>query len=226
MRYTDPTGKWVPDSDGNLIAEPNDGIDSLAKFQNITYSEAKQQLLSQGYTITNGYLNLKVGDKVTLDNVYTRSIANSVNPDLTTEKLFEKKLTESDWDLASRDYNCWGSAIAGSQGKDIKIGVGISSPEIFDSELSKNYSSVSSNEFIFGKTVLRFADSANTAQHGAVYYGTSNDGTVYVYTKNGWLLKPTIMKLSDLLQGIPDYGTVKGLSKEQAGYYNPNEQKK
>ena len=222
VKYTDPTGAWVPDADGNLIAEPNDGIDSLAKFQNISYEDAKKQLLSQGYTITNDYLNLKVGDKVTLDNVYTRSIANSVNPDLTTEKYLAGELTNRDFYFASEDYNCWGSAIAGSQGKEIKKGVGIPTPEFFDYELSENYSSVSSSDAKFGKTVLRFADSKNVAQHGAVYYGTSNDGTVYVYTKNGWKLKPTVMKLSDLLQDIPSYGTVQGVNKNETGYYNLN----
>ena len=222
VKYTDPTGAWVPDADGNLIAEPNDGIDSLAKFQNISYEDAKKQLLSQGYTITDDYLNLKVGDKVTLDNVYTRSIANSVNPDLTTEKYLAGELTNWDFYFASEDYNCWRSAIAGSQGKDIKKGVGIPTPEFFDYELSKNYSSVSSSDAKFGKTVLRFVDSKNGAQHGAVYYGTSNDGTVYVYTKNGWKLKPTVMKLSDLLQDIPSYGTVQGVNKNETGYYNLN----
>ena len=225
VKYTDPTGAWVPDADGNLIAEPNDGIDSLAKFQNISYEDAKKQLLSQGYTITDDYLNLKVGDKVTLDNAYTRSIANSVNPDLTTEKYLAGELTNWDFYFASEDYNCWGSAIAGSQGKDIKKGVGIPTSELFDSELSENYSSVSSSDAKFGKTVLRFADSNNEAQHGAVYYGTSNDGTVYVYTKNGWKLKPTVMKLSDLLQDIPSYGTVQGVNKNETGYYNLNSPK-
>lgn len=99
--------------------------------------------------------------------------------------------------------------------------MGIKKPEVFDSALTENYSSVSSSDAKFGKTVLRFADSKNEAQHGAVYYGTSKDGTVYVYTKNGWKLKPTVMKLTDLIQGIPCYGTVQGISKDETGYYNP-----
>ena len=220
IKYTDPTGEWVPDADGNLIAEEGDGISSLAKFQNITYNEAKDQLLSQGYTIKDDYLDLKVGDKVTLDNVYTRSIANSSST-CTTEGYLARTITRKDNPPVIEDfYNCWGSAIAGSQGKDIELGVGIPKGETFDSELSKNYSSVSSSDAKFGKTVLRFANSANKVQHGAVYYGTSKDGTVYVYTKNGWELKPTVMKLSDLMTGFSEYGSVQGIKTGESGYYD------
>ena len=221
IKYKDPTGEWVPDEDGNLIAEKNDSISSLAKFQNITYDEAKEQLLSQGYKITGNKLDLKVGDKVTLDNVYTRSIANSSST-CTTEGYLAGTLTAKDKPVPEDYYNCWGSAIAGSQEKEIKVGVGINQPQTFDEKLANGYSSVSSSDTKFGKTILRFADSDNTAQHGAVYYGTSSDGTVYVYTKNGWQLKPTVMKLSDLLKGIPSYGTVQGIKKSESGYYNFN----
>lgn len=193
----------------------------MAKFQNITYDEAKKQLLSQGYTITDNKLNLKVGDKLALDNVYTRSIANSSST-YTTESYLTGTLTAKDRPVPEDYYNCWGSAIAGSQGKEIGVGVGIGQPQTFDKKLTDGYSPVSSSDVKFGKTVLRFADSANTAQHGAVYYGTSSDGTVYVYTKNGWQLKPTVMKLSDLMRGIPSYGTVQGIKKGESGYYNFN----
>jgi RHS repeat-associated protein len=220
IKYNDPTGMWVPDADGNLIAEEGDGITSLAKFQNITYNEAKEQLLSQGYKIKDDYLDLKVGDKITMDNVYTKSISNSSST-CTTEGYLAGTITKKDNPPVPEDYyNCWGSAIAGSQGKDIKMGVGIKKAELFDSELSENYSSVSSSDAKFGKTVLRFADSKNEAQHGAVYYGTSKDGTVYVYTKNGWELKPTVMKLTDLINGFPVYGNIKGMKTGECGYYN------
>ena len=73
----------------------------------------------------------------------------------------------------------------------------------------------------FGKTVLRFADVGNKTQHGAVFYGKSQDGTTYVYTKNGWYLKPEVMKLSDLQTKIPSYGTVQGINPSNSGYYQP-----
>ena len=88
---------------------------------------------------------------------------------------------------------------------------------------SKSYRRFSSTEANaqFGKTVLRFADAGNNTQHGAVFYGKSQNGTTYVYTKNGWYLKPQVMKLSDLQIKIPSYGTVQGTNPVNSGYYQP-----
>ncbi len=68
---------------------------------------------------------------------------------------------------------------------------------------------------------MRFADGGNDAQHGAVFYGKSSDGTPYVYTKNGWKFKPEVMKLSTLQTKIPSYGTVQGIKSSDSGYYQP-----
>lgn len=57
-------------------------------------------------------------------------------------------------------------------------------------------------------------------QHGDVFYGKSRDGTIYVYTKNGWEAKPEVMKLEDLQSKIPIYGKVKGIRAGQSGYYD------
>jgi hypothetical protein len=120
-------------------------------------------------------------------------------------------------------YNCWGSAIAGSMGRKIQVGVGIGDRSLFDGILSKKYESTTLAGAKFGKTVLRFADFHNVVQHGAVYYGRSQDGTIYVYTKNGWELKPEVMKLNDLYDKIPSYGRVRGLVPSHSGYYNPKQ---
>jgi hypothetical protein len=204
VKYTDPDGRWVPDSDGNLIAEAGDDSETLAKFQGIENNVALEQLKNQGY-VTDGKINLKTGDKVTLNNVYTRSIANATDSP-TTDQL----LAGNGWMVT--DYNCWGSAIEGSKGNEIKKGVGIPTPDRFDSILKSDYSVTSGSSALFGKSVLKFANT-NGTQHAAVFYGRSNDGTVYVYTKNGWHAKPEVMKLSDLQAKIPSYGSV-------TGYYN------
>ena len=216
--YTDPDGRWVPDADGNLIAEKGDNATTLAKFQNIKYIDALKQLKSQGYKVNDkGILNLKIGNKVTLNNVYTESIKNSTS-DLTTDAAQGRAVsttgaTPEDW------YNCWGSAIAGSQGQKIEVGVGIGDGKVFDNKLSSDYTPNETNAE-FGKTVIRFANEDNKVQHGAVFYGKSKDGTMYVYTKNGWYYKPEIMKLSDLQLKIPSYGTIQGINKGNSGFYN------
>jgi hypothetical protein len=209
---------WVADKNGNLVAEKNDNAWTLAKFQNITPKEAFAQLKGQGYTINDkGILNLKVGDKVTLDNVYTQSIANSTS-DLTLDA--GRSGTSTTGATPEDYYNCWGSAIAGSQGQEIKVGVGIPSGDIFDNKLENQYTPTNASDAKFGTTVLRFANRSNEVQHGAVFYGRSQDGTVYVYTKNGWYYKPEVMKLSDLQSKIPSYGTIQGINPANSGYYN------
>jgi hypothetical protein len=221
INFIDPDGRapeWVPDSEGNLIAEKGDNAQTLADFQGISYSEAEKQLQDQGYIDNNGKSTLKIGDKVELDNVYTRSIENSTS-DLTLDKAIAG--TSTTGATPEDNYNCWGSACAGSQGKEIKVGVGIPVGSTFDANLKSDYTSTTEPNAQFGKTVLRFADGGNNVQHGAVFYGRSQDGTPYVYTKNGWYLKPEVMKLSDLQSKIPSYGTVQGINTGQSGYYDP-----
>jgi RHS repeat-associated protein len=225
IRFIDPTGMWVADENGNLVAEKNDNAWTLAKYQNIKPQEAIAQLKEQGYTINDkGILNLKVGDMVTLDNVYTQNLAS------------DGSLPYGSADLK---YNCWGSALAGVDNKEIKVGVGIDMPSTFDNRLKSDFVSSNANEAKFGQTVIRFTvsnpypeanyepyvktgeisrtpNSVGGAYHGAVYYGTSNDGTVYVYTKNGWDMAPKIMKLQDVEKM---YGPVTGLG-TGTGYYN------
>jgi len=221
INMIDPTGmsaEWIPDNEGNLIAEKGDNAQTLADFQGISYSEAHQQMKDQGYIDNNGNSTLKVGDKVTLDNVFTRSIENSTS-DLTLDVAIAG--TSKTGATPEDNYNCWGSACAGSQGKEIKVGVGIPDPNTFDNNLKNDYTPTTESNAKFGKTVLRFADSNNGTQHGAVFYGRSQDGTTYIYTKNGWYLKPEVMKLSDLKIKIPSYGTVQGHNSGQSGYYDP-----
>jgi RHS repeat-associated protein len=220
--FIDPDGmqaianEWIPDAEGNLIAEKVDNAKTLATFQNISEADATKQLNDQGYIDSAGSLILMAGDKVTPDNEYTKSIEKSTS-DYTLDNAIAG--TSTTGPTPEDNYNCWGSAIAGSQGNKIEVGVGIPDPKTFDATLSSDYVDTSKPEF--GKTVLRFADTGNNVQHGAVFYGKSSDGTTYVYTKNGWYLKPEVMKLSDLHSKIPSYGTVQSISTSGTGYYQP-----
>jgi RHS repeat-associated protein len=74
VRLTDPTGMapededWIPDGQGNLIAERSDNAQTLANYQGTSYQNALQILKNNGYTTSKrgGYevLNLKEGDVV------------------------------------------------------------------------------------------------------------------------------------------------------------------
>jgi len=229
----DPDGQntWKPDANGDLIAEPGDNAQTLADYQGISYSDALKQMKDQGYTTTRkgnlDVLNLKVGDKVEMDNVYTQSIDNSTGS-FSTDVMMGiaqppagKTGPGYTQGTPEDDYNCWGSAISGSQGNTIDNTVGIPRGNTFDSELTSNYSPTTLSNAEFGQTVLRFADGNNNVQHGAVYYGQSQDGTIYVYTKNGWHAKPEVMRLLDLQSKIPQYGTIQGVNSGNSGYYSP-----
>jgi RHS repeat-associated protein len=63
VRYIDPTGMWVPDENGNLVAEKNDNAYTFAKYLNTDAKTAIGMLEEQGYTVNSkGILNLKIGD--------------------------------------------------------------------------------------------------------------------------------------------------------------------
>ena len=47
-----------------------------------------------------------------------------------------------------------------------------------------------------------------TAKHGMVFYGTSNDGTMYVFSKNGYEMKPAIIPINH--ESLKGYGTIRG----------------
>jgi RHS repeat-associated protein len=218
----DPSGMsdWEPDENGNLIAEQGDNAQTLSTFLGISQTNAQQMINSQNLATetNNGSVSVKAGETLTLDNVFTRSINNSTS-DLTTDVVIAG--TSQTGPTPEDYYNCWGSAISGSQGQEIQVGVGISSSNTFDAKLASDYTPTTEANAQFGKTVLRFADGGNNTQHGAVFYGKSQDGTTYVYTKNGWYVKPQVMKLSDLQIKISSYGTVQGINPSHSGYYQP-----
>ena len=81
----------------------------------------------QGYTTTRkgkyDVLNLKVGDMVTMDNNYTKSLddakAGKVNvmTDADMSKLTASEYYKLMGNLSDK-YNCWGSCIEGSMKND------------------------------------------------------------------------------------------------------------
>ena len=231
IRFIDPDGMaatWVPDADGNLVAEGGDNAQTLAKYLGVNYDEASKILSDQGLTQGNGNNVIEEGTNVKLDNVYTRNLAN------------DGKLPVGHPNLR---YNCWGSSIFATIGFQIKAGGGINLPTTFDESLKSDYQNINPEDAKFGKTILRFSSDTpysesdfdepaargdvsrtpgevGSSLHAAVYYGTSNDGTIYVYTKNGWEAPPKIMRLKDVENSSLNYGSVRGLKGDSSGYYN------
>ena len=77
--------------------------------------------------------------------------------------------------------------------------------ETRDDLLSSSYTNVEKNQAKFGKSIITFGH-----QHDATFFGRDNDGSVYVFTKNGPNVAPGIMKLEDL-ENKGSFGSVRNL---------------
>ena len=51
VRHIDPTGTYVPNEEGHLVAEEGDNVETLAGYLSISVDEAKNLMTSQGYDI-------------------------------------------------------------------------------------------------------------------------------------------------------------------------------
>lgn len=57
------------------------------------------------------------------------------------------------------------------------------------------------NQAVFGKTLVSWNN-----KHTAVYYGTSNSGDIFVWSKNGYNVKPGVFNINTINE-IKEYGT-------------------
>ena len=201
VKLVDPNGEWIPGLDGenNIIVtrEEGDNEESFRKFMGTAYSDED---------IQNMYGQMQDG-KINLTKTYGNEfqiMTDAIN-DAFSDSNFEN----------NENYNCWGAAIAVSkkiklQGNGLNDCGGVSyylnEMENFDNTLSNGYVSSDQQGASVGKTVLRFG-TCNENGHGAVYLGKSQDGTEYVFTKNGWKSRPTIMTTERMLFENPKYGS-------------------
>ncbi|WP_370457715.1 RHS repeat domain-containing protein, partial [Dysgonomonas sp. ZJ709] len=225
VRYTDPTGMWIPEveytinsegekTNGHLVVrqEKDDNAESLSKFLNVDIKQATK--LYKSMNKDKGVI------KLTDDISGVSSINNAIKHVIDNSNKYDAFFTS----LANTNYNCWESAISTS--KDIEPDyTNVMSMDDFRNNILKDYSDVTDNpdKYSFGHTVIRFAKSfwlspSSETTHGAIYLGTSRDGTIYTWSKNGQYKSPKIFTLSEI---IKKYGKVEGYRKEPGGgYYN------
>ncbi|GEP89940.1 Methylphosphotriester-DNA--protein-cysteine methyltransferase (N-terminal fragment of Ada), contains Zn-binding and two AraC-type DNA-binding domains [Chitinophaga terrae (ex Kim and Jung 2007)] len=104
--------------------------------------------------------------------------------------------------LFETNYNCWTCALAVTHGETPGFST-FTSESQFVSDIQNNYVNVSGNpsSFKFGQTAISFGYKedfgfgATKIVHGAVYLGTSKDGTQYVWTKDGKWYPPRVATL-------------------------------
>ncbi|MBS4040141.1 MAG: RHS repeat-associated core domain-containing protein, partial [Flavobacteriales bacterium] len=188
--FVDPDGMqaWIPDEEGNLIAEKGDNVATLAKHLDRDVEDVAKNFKKGSESIGKDY-KFDKGDKVILHNNMTDSIKNS-------------NQTEG-YNVETDCYNCHGAAMSAVKGEAINpVTAGFKDlADPFSSEVkdlkSKLREVPSASEAIFGKTILSFGD------HSAVFYGTDNNGTEYYYSKNGATEKPGIFTLEQLKSIYP-----------------------
>jgi hypothetical protein len=229
INRTDPTGAldWIPEvqetqnSSGDvtsaqlvLKAEKGDNAQTLAKFLNTDQSKANQlygTMKNGVVTPTNDIAGVAPINAAIKDYVD--------NPDNYSSFKFGN--------LTPTNYNCWESAISISKGQTPDVN-NIMSRDAFKAEIQGNYTDVADNpsQYKFGQTVIRIAESHwnilhgsySTTTHGAIYLGTSQNGTQYTWSKNGSYNVPGVFTINQLTD---EYGKVEGYRVEPGGgYYN------
>lgn len=195
INFIDPDGMsadWVPEVDkkGNIYlrAEKGDNGTTLKEFLGGSENALK-------YGIGNGLLDSKVeyeeGFKLSLNstNPYSQATKDAAQNPSEYSDPRETQKQEPD------NYNCHTAAINGAKGKSFHNS-GVMEEDVRNSQLSSNFTKVSPDEAIFGKTVITFGDI-----HSASYFGKSADGTVYAFSKQGPNVAPEITPLLNLVGG-------------------------
>jgi RHS repeat-associated protein len=230
----DPSGAWVPvvtetktvnadkteTKSGYLSAQMEDGdnAETLSKFLSID--------IEQATALFNGMGEAKsIAVPEVIAAPINAAIRDSYNPSMNDYK--------DDWYIADgleTNYNCWESALSISQGQTPDFNNVIEWGGTYAQALrdQTQYENVSENPdaFEFGRTAIRYAvdherwiGDYNETTHGAIYLGQSKDGTMYVWSKNGKIDAPKIMKQNDV---IKMYGKVQGSgpTPNEGGFYN------
>ncbi|SFF11479.1 hypothetical protein SAMN05518672_1184 [Chitinophaga sp. CF118] len=233
ISFNDPDGRsaeWVPsiqinkDKNGNetggqvvVQMEKGDNAKTLASYLGVGGKKAEQLMSTMDKSGT-----IKLSDDVP----GVSAINGAINDMITNSDNYSHNWLGATETFGDKNYNCWTCALAVTQGETPDFSK-ITSQSSFISDIKNNYTNVSSDpsKFQFGKTAISFGSRRDfglgdvEVSHGAVYLGKSKDGTVYVFTKNGFYYPPQI---STLKATVSEYNPVMGVNGEKGnGYYNP-----
>ena len=185
----DPDGRaaeWVPVIQGDrllLKKEEGDNAASLAKFLDVSQKTADKLYsnMGSGNTVDPGkYHSVWVINKAIKD--YKK------NPDDYKSSIFN-----------GSNYDCHESSLACLNQRSIDYENIINGSKL-SSKLNNpvnGYEEVTNqkDEYIFSRTLIKFSDKNGNTTHSSTYLGTSNDGTIYTWSKNGNMAIPTISTL-------------------------------
>lgn len=232
LRFTDPDGMapvWEPkivnkvDKNGKTVGgylglkkESNDNASTLASTLGISQSEATK--------LYNGMSDsgiVKVPDNI------ASPINDAINDAIDNPSKYEDNSFIPDG--YETNYNCFESTLSISKGETPDFN-NVASPQEFSGSLKSDYEHAdSSSEYVFGRTAIRFGETtknilgmeSNSSIHGATYLGTSQDGTIWTWSKNGMIEKPGIYTLNQL-ETLYSKNQGVGPTKNESGFYNVN----
>jgi RHS repeat-associated protein len=227
LSFIDPDGMkglWVPEIKDNKIvavAEKGDNAKTLSKFLGVDQKTADKLYSSKDKTGTVELTNEVPGVE----------IINNALQDVADHKG-DGKYEDSGWipnGFEETNYCCYNSAFSLLNGQEIPVNGPLMNAPSYNGEegLSdklKNpneYKDVGGNpsEYKFGQTLIRYGDSNGQTVHAATYLGTSKNGTIYSFSKEGNILPPSIQTTSQSQNKWG--GTIQGLgSGTVGGFYN------
>ncbi len=183
VRFNDPTGMapeladFEPTKEGHLRVEKGDTAEKL-----------KQQY---GVVVSDKNFKFKEGNVILLDNNVTRAIDKSTG--VTSDSGSTKG-----WDDKNDSYVCDQAAQMANAGEEMtpanasKYG---QFPDPMKSDSTPGYSEVKN----FSSVKIGEGIASIGGQHTVSYYGTSNDGTIYVMSKDGQFFKPQVYSLQETI---------------------------
>lgn len=185
IKFKDPDGRapvvadFEPTKEGNLKVEKGDTPEKL-----------KQQY---GVVVTDKNFKFKEGNIIMLDNNVTRAIEKSEGGTVAEINSGKAKI-----DRQNDNYICDEAAQMANAGVEItpknaeQYG---QFPNPLKSDSTPGYSEVKNlNGIKQGEGIISIG-----GQHTVSYYGTSNNGTVSVFTKNGREAAPTVAPLNQVI---------------------------
>ena len=204
----DPDGGWIPGVDDNgriiLTAEKGDNIKTL-----YTFFGGKKNAEKYLPTVYTGKIAPKMeittGTKIAFNtkNIFSKAIGDAKNPDN------KAKYEDPKDDESGKNYNCHTEALNAARGLEFHNKPNTDIDER-NADIKENFENVGASEAVLGETAITFGD-----VHTATFFGRSQDGTTYVFSKNGVGGGPTINPIYENTGGvnkkdssIPSYGAV------------------
>lgn len=203
--FMDPDGmapqgsQWVPNKEGNLVAETGDNVATLAKHLNISEDEAQTMITEQGLLDKNdkpaqGTNQIEEGQTLEVDNIATRAIGRSKG--LTTKQALAQRSNKGNSPYYD-NYICDQCAQMVLNGEELTP-TNAKKYSTFNSQNAEELGFIEIDSF--DGVPINEGIATIGGQHTVSSYGQSLDGTDYVLSKDGRTYKPQVYSLEETIK--------------------------